>query len=401
MDFVRIQQLIHPADTKILLLVIDGLGGLPKGPGSGTALEEASTPNLNNLAANSICGLHQPAGAGITPGSGPAHLALFGYDPHQYQVGRGVLAALGIDFDLKNKDLAVRANFCTVGENGQVVDRRAGRIETARSRKLCKKLRAIDLPGVEIFIEPVKEYRVVVVFRGQGLCDDISDTDPQAVGQQPNAAKPGSPQAEETSKLINEFLKQVRGILSDHHPANMLLLRGFSQRPDWPRLPDIYGIRPAAIAGYPMYRGVSRLIGMKILETTDELDQKLDTLEAHGDDFDFFFLHVKKSDSAGEDGDFDRKVELIEEVDKKIPRMLGLGPDVTVVTGDHSTPAVLKSHSWHPVPVLLHSRYCRPDGVDRFGERSCMGGGLGPRMPATDLMPLALANALRLKKFGA
>jgi 2,3-bisphosphoglycerate-independent phosphoglycerate mutase len=266
---------------------------------------------------------------------------------------------------------------------------------------LCKKLRAIDLPGVEIFIEPVKEYRAVVVFRGQGLCDDISDTDPQAVGQQPNAAKPGSPQAEDTSKLINEFLKQVRGILSDHHPANMLLLRGFSQRPDWPRLPDIYGIRPAAIAGYPMYRGVSRLIGMKILETTDELDQKLDTLEAHWDDFDFFFLHVKKSDSAGEDGDFDHKVELIEEVDKTIPRMLELGPDVTVVTGDHSTPAVLKSHSWHPVPVLLHSRYCRPDGVHLFGERACMGGGLGPRMPATDLMPLALANALRLKKFGA
>jgi 2,3-bisphosphoglycerate-independent phosphoglycerate mutase len=297
--------------------------------------------------------------------------------------------------------VAVRGNFCTIDENGQVIDRRAGRIETAKNRKLCKELRDIDLPGVEIFIEPVKEYRVVVVFRGQGLAGDITNTDPQAVGQQPLAAKPESEQAEQTADLINQFLKQVRSILRDHHPANMLLLRGFSQRPHWPGLPDIYGIRPAAIAGYPMYRGVSRLVGMEILETTDELDGKLDTLEEHWNDFDFFFVHVKKMDSAGEDGDFDHKVKLIEEVDQKIPRVLDLGPDVIVITGDHSTPAGLKSHSWHPVPVLLHSRYCRPDGVVRFGERDCIRGGLGPRFPATDLMPLALANALRLKKFGA
>jgi len=401
MDLKQIQQLIQPADSKILLVVMDGLGGLPKGLGYGTTLEEASTPNLNDLATQSICGLHQPAGTGITPGSGPAHLALFGYDPFNYQVGRGVLAALGIDFDLKDEDLAVRGNFCTIDESGQVIDRRAGRIETSRNRKLCEKLRDIDLPGVEIFIEPVKEYRVVVVFRGQGLSGDITDTDPQAVGAQPLAAKPGSEKAEQTANLINQFLKQVRSILRDHHPANMLLLRGFSQRPDWPGLPDLYGIRPAAIAGYPMYRGVSRLIGMEILATTDGLDEKLDTLEKHWNNFDFFFVHVKKMDSAGEDGDFDHKVALIEEVDQKIPRVLDMGPDVLVVTGDHSTPAGLKSHSWHPVPLLLHSRYCRPDGVDRFGERDCIKGGLGPRFPATDLMPLALANALRLKKFGA
>jgi 2,3-bisphosphoglycerate-independent phosphoglycerate mutase len=401
MDFKQIHQLIQPADSKILLIVMDGLGGLPKGLGYGTTLEEASTPNLNDLATQSICGLHQPAAPGITPGSGPAHLALFGYDPFNYQVGRGVLAALGIDFDLKDEDVAVRGNFCTIDENEQVIDRRAGRIETAKNRKLCKKLRDIDLPGVEIFIEPVKEYRVVVVFRGQGLAGDVTNTDPQAVGQQALAAKPESEQAEQTADLINQFLKQVRSILRDHHPANMLLLRGFSQRPHWPGLPDIYGIRPAAIAGYPMYRGVSRLVGMEILETTDELDGKLDTLEKHWNDFDFFFVHVKKMDSAGEDGDFDHKVKLIEEVDQKIPRALDLGPDVIVITGDHSTPAGLKSHSWHPVPVLLHSRYCRPDGVVRFGERDCIRGGLGPRFPATDLMPLALANALRLKKFGA
>jgi 2,3-bisphosphoglycerate-independent phosphoglycerate mutase len=401
MDFKEMQYLIQPADTKIVLMVMDGLGGLPKGLGYGTALEEASTPNLDDLAKQSICGLHQPAGPGITPGSGPAHLALFGYDPFQYQVGRGVLAALGIDFDLKGADMAARGNFCTVDENGRVTDRRAGRIETAKNRELCKKLRDIDLPGVEIFIEPVKEYRVVVVFRGQGLCSEISDTDPQAVGELPLEAKPFSQQAEQTANLINQFVKQTRSVLKDEHPANMLLLRGFSQRPHWPRLKDIYGIRAAVVAGYPMYRGVSRLIGMRVLEATDGLDRKLDTLAAHWDDPDFFFLHVKKIDSAGEDGDFDHKVKLIEEVDQKIPRLLDMGPDVLVITGDHSTPASLKSHSWHPVPVLLHSRYCRPDGVDRFGERACISGGLGPRLPATDLMPLAMANALRFKKFGA
>jgi 2,3-bisphosphoglycerate-independent phosphoglycerate mutase len=401
MDFEQLQQLIQPTDTKILLMVMDGLGGLPKGLGYGTPLEEASTPNLNDLVTNSICGLHQPAGPGITPGSGPAHLALLGYDPFDYQVGRGVLAALGIDFDLKDGDVAVRGNFCTIDDKGQIVDRRAGRIETAQNRKLCRKLRDIDLPDVEVIIEPVKEYRVMVVFRGEELRGDIGDTDPQEIGRPPRSAEPRSSHAEQTANLINEFLKQARSILSGHHPANMLLLRGFSQRPDWPQLPDIYGIRPAAIAGYPMYRGVSRLLGMQILETTDELDGKLNLMERRWNDFDFFFLHVKQTDSAGEDGDFDRKVKLIEEVDQKITRVLEIGPDVIVITGDHSTPAVLKSHSWHPVPVLLHSRYCRPDGVDRFGERDCMRGGLGPRLPAMDLMPLALANALRLKKFGA
>jgi 2,3-bisphosphoglycerate-independent phosphoglycerate mutase len=312
-----------------------------------------------------------------------------------------VLAALGIDFDLKDGDVAVRGNFCSIDGKGRIVDRRAGRIETSQNQELSRKLQDIDLPGVQVFIEPVKEYRVLLVFRAEGLCVDITDTDPQDVGQPPLDAKPRSSKAEQTADLINRFLDQVRSILSHEQPANMLLLRGFSQRPDWPGLSDLYGLRSAAIAGYPMYRGVSRLIGMQIFDTRDELDDKLNLMERNWKDFDFFFVHVKSTDSAGEDGDFDRKVALIEEVDKRIPRVLEMAPDVIVITGDHSTPATLKSHSWHPVPVLLHSRYCRPDGVDRFGERDCMRGGLGPRLPATDLMPLALANALRLKKFGA
>jgi 2,3-bisphosphoglycerate-independent phosphoglycerate mutase len=401
MNFEQIRRLSQPAETKILLMVMDGLGGLPKGPGYGTALEEASTPNMNDIAMQSICGLHQPVATGITPGSGPAHLALFGYDPFQFQTGRGVLAAVGVDFDLKEEDVAVRGNFCTVDEAGRITDRRAGRIETDLSRQLCEKLRDISLPGVKIFIEPVKEYRVVVVFRSKGLCADIHDTDPQETGKQPFAAKPASLEAEQTASLVNQFLFQVRRKLSSRQTANMLLLRGFSERPRWPKLSDIYGIRAAAVAGYPMYRGVGRLVGMEVLETGDGLDEKLDTLENNWSDFDFFFLHVKKTDSAGEDGDFQRKVNLIETVDKKIPRILDLGPDVILITGDHSTPAVLKSHSRHPVPVLLHSNRCRRDDVDRFGERACISGGLGPRFPATDLMPLAMANALRLKKFGA
>jgi 2,3-bisphosphoglycerate-independent phosphoglycerate mutase len=401
MDFEIIQDLIQLADTKIVLLVMDGLGGMPRGLGHGTALEAASTPNLDDVASQSICGLHQPVGPGITPGSGPAHLALFGYDPIRYQVGRGVLSALGIGFDLKEGDVAARGNFCTVDENGKVADRRAGRIETAKNRQLCEQLRGIELPDVAVFIEPVKEYRFLAVFRGKDLNGNIEDTDPQEAGRPPLEAKPASGGAEKTAELVNRFVEQARHILADQHPANMVLLRGFSQRPRWPQLPELYGIRAAAIAGYPMYRGVSRLVGMEALETGDELDRKLDTLEANREDFDFFFLHVKKMDSAGEDGDFDRKVKLIEAVDKQIPRLLELAPDVLVVTGDHSTPASLKSHSWHPVPVLLQSCYCLPDGVDRFGERACMNGGLGPCFPTIDLMPLALANALRLKKFGA
>jgi len=401
MDLDFIKPLIKPANTKIVLLVIDGLGGLPREKNGKTELETAKTPNLDKLAEESICGLQQPVKTGITPGSGPGHIALFGYNPVKYQVGRGVLAAHGIGFNLKSGDIAARGNFCTVDENGNVLDRRAGRIPTEKNQELCKLLRNIKLPDTEVFIETVKEYRLLLVLRGNGLSGKLNDTDPQEVGKKPLEPKPLASEAEKTANLVKQFINQAKDVLKDQHPANMLLLRGFSEKPDWPTMKESFGLKSAAIAGYPMYRGLAKLLDMNLLETGNTINDEFTTLEKNWDSYDFFFVHIKKSDSAGEDGDFDRKVSVIEEVDKQIPRLLGLNPDVIIVTGDHSTPAVLKYHSWHPVPVLLWSKHCRHDNVKNFGERSCITGGLGPRFPAEDLIPLALANAKRLEKFGA
>jgi 2,3-bisphosphoglycerate-independent phosphoglycerate mutase len=396
-----VQELIENEDSKIFLLVLDGLGGLPLESDGLTALEAASTPSLDMLAKRGICGLHQPVGPGITPGSGPSHLALFGYDPQEYQVGRGVLAALGIGFDLTPQDVAARGNFCTVDESGIVVDRRAGRIPTEKNRELCDLLRQINLPGVDVYVETVKEYRLLLVLRGEGLGYEVGDTDPQETGVRPLEPEASSAKAKETARLLRIFLERAREVLVDQHPANMVLFRGFSRRPHWPSFEEVFGLRAAAIASYPMYRGVARLVGMEVLETGPALEDRIGTLRARWEDYDFFFLHVKRTDSAGEDGAFERKVALIEEVDRALPEILSPGPDVVLVTGDHSTPAKLQAHSWHPVPVVLWSKHCRPDAVDWFGERACVGGGLGPRIPAIDLMPLAMANALRLKKFGA
>jgi len=337
----------------------------------------------------------------VTPGSGPAHLALFGYDPLRYEIGRGVLEACGIGFPLGPDDVAARGNFCTVDENGLVADRRAGRIPTEKGAELCQLLRAIQLPGLETFVEPVMDYRFVLVLRGEGLSGGLSETDPQQVGVLPRTVEALLPEAQRTAELLNQWIAQAREMLADQHPANMVLLRGPDKTPLLPSMAEVYGLRAGAIATYPMYRGVAKLVGMDILETGETLEEELETLKNHWAEYDFFFFHVKKTDSAGEDGDFARKVSVIEHVDEAVvPAITSLEPAVFIVTGDHSTPALLKSHSWHPVPTLLHSRHCRPDGVRAFGERACMGGGLGV-FPATDLMPLAMANALRLTKFGA
>jgi 2,3-bisphosphoglycerate-independent phosphoglycerate mutase len=316
-------------------------------------------------------------------------------------VGRGVLSALGIDFDLKANDVAARGNFCTLDDDGRVADRRAGRIPTEKNDELCALLRRIALPGVEVFVETVKEYRLLLVLRGDGLSGALADTDPLEIGEKPLEPEPLSAEAERTAGLVKQFVDQAQRTLADHHPANMILLRGFSKRPDWPSFGEVFDLRAAAIAAYPMYRGVAKLIGMEALETGVDLAEEWGVLEDRWGDYDFFFLHAKPIDSAGEDGDFERKVRLIEEVDASMPRLLSLEPDVVLVTGDHSTPSLLKYHSWHPVPVLLWSKHCRADNTDRFGERACMIGGLGSRIPAKDLMPLALANAMRLRKFGA
>jgi 2,3-bisphosphoglycerate-independent phosphoglycerate mutase len=399
-DFELMRKLQIANDSKIVMLVIDGLGGLPVEPDGPTELEAARTSNLDHLAAESLCGLSVPIGPGITPGSGPAHLALFGYDPLKYEIGRGILEALGIGFDLHDEDVAARGNFCTVDEKGLIADRRAGRIPTERNVELCKLLRGIKLPGVQVFAEAVKEYRFVLVLRGEGLEGELTETDPQQLGVPPLPVNALLPEAERTAQLLNQWIAQAREILAGQHPANMVTLRGLAKNPGLPSMEEVYGLRSAAIASYPMYRGVAKLVGMDVLDTGETLEEEVETLKAHFADYDFFFVHVKKTDSAGEDGDFERKVSVIEHVDELVPTLLDLKSEVLIVTGDHSTPALLKSHSWHPVPTLFHSPYCRADQTEEFSEQGCSQGALG-RFPAVDLMPIAMANALRLAKYGA
>jgi 2,3-bisphosphoglycerate-independent phosphoglycerate mutase len=404
-DIELMKTLNISADTKIVHLVLDGLGGIPRQLDGKTELEAANTPNFDALAARSQLGLAVPVAPGVTPGSGPAHLSLFGYDPLKYDVGRGVLSALGIGFDLQPQDVAARGNFCSIDENGLITDRRAGRIPTEFSQKLVPLLREIQLPGIQTFVEVVKEYRLVLVLRpteGQTLHANIADTDPQKTGVPSLPARAKDEASEATAALVNDWIAAAREVLKDHHPANSLNLRGFAKDPGFPKFPEVFGLKAGAIATYPMYRGVARLVGMDVLPVAGEtVEDEVEALRAHWEEYDYFFFHIKKTDSAGEDGNFDLKASVIEHVDEDVvPAILDLDPDVLVVTGDHSTPSALKSHSWHPVPTLLWSRYCRPDGVAEFGERACARGSLGV-FPATDELPLALGHALRLNKYGA
>ena len=396
----QLKEITRQSDSKIVLLVIDGLGGLPRPETGKTELETAHTPNLAELANKGNCGLTDPVSPGITPGSAPGHLALFGYDPIKFAVGRGILEAMGIDFDLKKGDVATRGNFCTIDNKGLVRDRRAGRIATEQNAELCKKLSKITLEGAQLYVVPVKEHRFLLVFRGEGLSGDASDSDPQQVGVTPLNVVALSPKGKKTAKLANDFAAKAETALADSHPANMVLLRGFSQHPNLPTMSDIFKLNPAAIAAYPMYRGLAKLVGMKILNTGATIEEEFDTLVRHYAEHDFFFIHVKKTDSTGEDGDFDAKVRALEEIDRLLPKITALNPDVIIVTGDHSTPAMLKGHSWHPLPLVLYSKWCRADRVREFGETACASGGLG-RFPAVEVMPLAMANALKLTKFGA
>jgi 2,3-bisphosphoglycerate-independent phosphoglycerate mutase len=402
MNLEMLHKLAIPSNSKIVMLVMDGLGGLPIRIGGKTELETAKKPNLDSLASKSICGLQCPVGSGITPGSGPGHLALFGYDPIKYQVGRGVLSALGIDFEVRENDIVARGNFCTVDEKGLITDRRAGRISSKKNKELCQLLnKNIDIPEVEIFIQTVKEHRFLLVLRGNNLSDDIIDTDPQNVGKKPFEPKSKINKKHKSIDIIKNFINQTSQVLSEKKPVNMILLRGFSKKPDWPMFPNIFKMKSAAISAYPMYRGLAKLVGMKILSTGESIKDEFRTLEKNWDDFEFFYVHYKNTDSSGEDGNFRLKVNSIEVFDKELYHILKLNPDVVIVTGDHSTPSILKSHSWHPVPIMIYSKFCRSDNVKKFNERDCVFGGLGPRLPALDIMPIIMSNALRLRKFGA
>jgi 2,3-bisphosphoglycerate-independent phosphoglycerate mutase len=401
MDFKFLQNLVVPAQTKIAMMIMDGLGGLPQEPGGKTELETAYTPNLDSLAALSALGLTIPVGPGITPGSGPGHLGIFGYDPIQYEIGRGILEALGVDFDLGPNDLAARGNFCSIDQAGIITDRRAGRLGTDVAKELAALLCTIRIKGVDVFIETIKEHRFAFIMRGPGLGDALTETDPQKAGVAPLLVRAIKPDSKKAARLVNQFIQEAQKKLTNKHPANMIMLRGFSKSPAMPTYQEVFGLRAAAIAVNGMYRGVAKLVGMQVLKVdSDTIADEFSTLEKNWNDFDFFYLHVKKTDTAGEDGDFLRKVRVIEEVDTLIPRLLALQPDVIIVSGDHSSPAVLKSHSWHPVPTLLYSKHVRADGIAEFGERACARGSLGV-LPAKDIMPIALANAQRITKWGA
>ncbi|MEW6350020.1 MAG: 2,3-bisphosphoglycerate-independent phosphoglycerate mutase [Thermodesulfobacteriota bacterium] len=403
-DLDLIAKLTQEADSKIVLLVMDGLGGIPTRPGGPTELEAAATPNLDRLAREGMVGLMHPVGIGISPGSGPGHLGLFGYDPLKYLIGRGVLEASGIGLALTDLDLAARGNFCTVDGSGIITDRRAGRIPTEECARMVNLMRDITLPGVELIVEPVRDYRFALILRGSGLSDALNETDPQKVGHKPLPveAQNGTPEAARAADLVNQWVSKVRERIKDEHPANMVTLRGWSRTPKMKPFQDVYKMRPAALAVYPMYKGLASLVGMDLIPGLTTIDDQVAALKTHWSEYDFFFVHYKYTDSRGEDGDFTAKVNEIEKVDRIVPAIMDLKPQVLIVTGDHSTPAALKSHSWHPVPVLMYAQgtmRANPE-VKGFGESECLKGCLGQFL-GKDLMVLATAFAERQAKYGA
>ncbi len=396
-----ISSLARANNKRICLLVMDGLGDCSNGS-RGTALQIAKKPNMDALAGRSACGLLNPVGTGITPGSGPGHLGLFGYDPVVYAVGRGVLSALGVEFDLQNKDIAARLNFCTMDAKGNVADRRAGRISDDENRRVIAKILAgLKAPkGVEVFFETEAEHRGLLVLRGDGLDENVGETDPQTTGVEPLKADRAPYDKSRTAKIVADIIDQVGKILKDEKKANFILARGFAKYPDWPKFSDRYQLKPAAVAGYPMYRGVARLVGIPVVsQPTTAADVAKGAAEAMKENT-FVFAHFKYTDKTGEDGDLDGKVKRIEEMDAALPALMAGRPDVLIITGDHSTPPSLKAHSWHPVPVLMAAPHLRGGQIAKFDEVSCRGGEIGT-IPSHHLLPLAMAHAEKLEKYGA
>lgn len=397
-----LQDIVKEGDTKIVLLILDGLGGLPlKGK---TALEVAHTPNLDRLASLNSVGLIDPVLPGITPGSGPAHLSLFGYDPIKYQIGRGILEALGVGMEVEKGDLTARGNFCVTKDN-VVIDRRAGRISTDINKKLVLKLNEEikEIDGIRIAFTSGKEHRFVIRFRGEGLSEQVTDTDPHIInrGILKSTSTIDDESAQKTANIINRLTEEASRVLKGlDEPPNGILLRGISGYPEIPQFPLIYRLKALSIATYPMYRGLTQLLGMDVVTDVHSNEEEIGIYEQSYNDYDYFYIHIKKTDSYGEDGNFDSKVKEIEEVDRLVPRIMELSPDVFAVTGDHSTPATYKAHSWHPVPLLIRSNWTRISGVSGFGESECAKGDIG-RIPALYLTSLLLAHSERLDKFGA
>ena len=398
-DVEELRDCYTKTPSKMVLLVADGLGGLAHPDTGKSELETAHTPNLAALAQKSACGLTTPVLPGVAPGSGPGHLALFGYDPLKHQIGRGALEALGIEVELAPGDVAARGNFCTVDGDGLLTDRRAGRIPTDLSAPICDRLDRIEIPGVQVDVFSVQDYRFVLRLRGEGLSELVTETDPQVTGAKALEVTALKPEAQKTADIVNEFVNQAAHLISEEDRANMLLLRGFAQMPSLPPMGEVYRLDPAAIAAYPMYRGLATVAGMNVIPTGHTFADEVDTLRANWDKHDFFFIHYKPADAAGEDGDFYAKVKCLEELDPFIPQILELEPDVLMVAGDHATPAIMAAHSWHPVPFMLHSKLTKGQGVPTFDEKACALGAIGS-IPATSVMVLGLSHAGKMTKFG-
>lgn len=400
MDWEKIApQLSLETPSRIFLLVMDGLGGIPVD--GKTALETAETPHLDALAARSSCGLTEPVSMGITPGSGPAHLSLFGYDPFKHLLGRGILEAMGVGVAVGPNDMVARGNFATL-RGGLITDRRAGRIPSGENELLCAQLNAglQNIEGTKICLYPGKEHRFVVRFSKEGISDALTDADPQKDNKPPILTQASHEEADQTARIVNTFIANATSLLKDSPQANTVLLRGFSKCPSLPTMDKLYRLKPLAVANYPMYRGLAKLVGMEAVDAGPAIEDVFTAAEKYFAHYTFFYLHIKKTDAAGEDGNFEAKISAINETDAFIPRLLALHPDVLVVTSDHSTPCSLKSHSWHPNPFLIHSRTALADDVRFFSEKECSRGYLG-RFPALSAMPLMLAHAEKLKKFGA
>ncbi|MEE2884660.1 MAG: 2,3-bisphosphoglycerate-independent phosphoglycerate mutase [Chloroflexota bacterium] len=399
-DFPYIADICRQTPSKIVMLVVDGLGGLADIKTGKSELDVARLPNLDLLASQSECGLTDPVSSGITPGSGPGHMALFGYDPVKYLLGRGVLEALGIGINLDHGDVAARGNLATVDQDDLLVDRRAGRISTSESAPIIESLRQIEVAGVELSVLPVKDYRFVLVIKGEGIGSAVTETDPQQLGAVSLDPIGKDGPSIKTAQVVREFISKSKDILRNRDTANSVLLRGFSTLPDLPSFGETYNLNPAAVAAYPMYRGLAKVVGMKVLKTGQSFSEQLGTLREQFENNDFFFLHYKPADAAGEDGDFDAKVESLELLDSLVPILSDLNPDVLIVAGDHSSPAVIGGHSWHPVPLLIRSNFTSGgEGTVGFSEKYCRSDSLG-RIPATSVMMLALAHAGKLVKFG-
>jgi 2,3-bisphosphoglycerate-independent phosphoglycerate mutase len=395
-------QLIIKNDTKIVFLVLDGLGDIPDPRYSHmTPLEAAKKPNMDLLAMEKgVLGRTIPVGIGITPGSGPGHLGLFGYDPQEYEIGRGILEVLGLNMDIGPGDVTARGNFCTV-RGGVVTDRRAGRIETALGEKLCA-LISREIPSIEgvgVTVKPGVSHRFGIVFSGDDLSDQLEDADPHKDNKPFVPVVPKGPGAEKTAAAVNAFMTKVMAVLKDQAAANGILLRGFSKRPDIPLFPERYGMGALAITTYPMYRGIAKLLGMKVEKEPKDYQEMVTILREHYERYQFFFVHVKETDVAGEDGNFPEKVKAIEMVDRIVSEIRALEPKVLVITGDHSTPCALKGHSWHPVPLLIAGDTGESDGI-AFFEKNCVRGSIGT-IPAKELITLAMAYGSKLDKFGA